>query len=59
MSQSTTNRSTTDAGAPGERRRRHTSIADRILNMGEQRTGALLLVLATVVAIVWANVSAS
>ncbi len=54
--QSTT---TTEAGASRPRRGRRASIADRILNMGEQRTGALLLVLATVLAIVWANVSAS
>ncbi|WP_426324515.1 Na+/H+ antiporter NhaA [Microbacterium sp. E-13] len=59
MSQITPTQSTTEAGASRPRRGRPASIADRILNMGEQRTGALLLVLATVLAIVWANVSAS
>ncbi|RLK52123.1 Na+/H+ antiporter NhaA [Microbacterium telephonicum] len=36
---------------------RRRSIAEKISAMGQQRTGALLLLLATVVAIVWANVS--
>jgi Na+/H+ antiporter NhaA len=36
---------------------RRPSIAERIRNLGQNRIGALLLLLATVVAIVWANVS--
>ena len=38
-------------------RRREPSIAARIRDMGSARTGALLLVLGTVAAIVWANAS--
>lgn len=38
--------------------RRRRSIADKIRAMGQARIGALLLLVATVVAIVWANVSA-
>ena len=44
---------------PQQRPSRRPSIADRIRNMGEQRTGALLLVLATLAAIVWANIGAA
>jgi Na+/H+ antiporter NhaA len=33
------------------------SIADRVRSIGQSRTGALLLLLATVIAIVWANIS--
>ena len=36
---------------------RHPSIAEKIRALGESRIGALLLVIATVVAIVWANIS--
>ncbi|MCT9819525.1 Na+/H+ antiporter NhaA [Microbacterium sp. W1N] len=43
--------------APAPRARRHRSIAEKVSAMGQQRTGALLLLLATVAAIVWANVS--
>jgi Na+/H+ antiporter NhaA len=39
------------------RARRRTSIAARIGAMGQNRIGALLLLLATLAAIVWANVS--
>lgn len=39
------------------RARRHRSIAEKIQAMGQSRIGALLLLLATVVAIVWANAS--
>ncbi|WP_137844773.1 Na+/H+ antiporter NhaA [Microbacterium sp. 2FI] len=37
--------------------RRHRSIAEKIQAMGQARIGALLLLLATVAAIVWANVA--
>jgi Na+/H+ antiporter NhaA len=40
-----------------EPERRHPSIADKIRAMGEARIGAMLLVIATVIAIIWANVS--
>jgi len=40
-----------------QRTRRHRSIAEKIQAMGQSRIGALLLLIATVVAIVWANVS--
>jgi Na+/H+ antiporter NhaA len=40
-----------------ERSRTRRSIADKIRAMGQARIGALLLLLATVLAIVWANVS--
>src|SRR6478735_898921 len=39
-------------------RRRHRSIAEKIRAMGQNRIGALLLLIATVIAIVWANISA-
>ena len=39
------------------RERRHPSIAEKIQAMGENRIGALLLLIATVVAILWANLS--
>lgn len=42
-----------DHGAP----RRGQTIADRLRNLGLNRTGALLLLLATVAAIVWANLA--
>lgn len=38
--------------------RRGPSVAERIRNLGEARTSALLLLAATVVAVVWANISA-
>ena len=38
-----------------ERSRTRRSIADKIRGMGQNRIGALLLLLATVVAILWAN----
>jgi Na+/H+ antiporter NhaA len=38
-------------------RRRRPSIAEKIRDVGEARTGALLLLLATAAAIVWANIS--
>ncbi|HWL77377.1 Na+/H+ antiporter NhaA [Microbacterium sp.] len=41
----------------GSRERRHPSIAEKIQAMGENRIGALLLLIATVVAILWANLS--
>lgn len=40
------------------RARTHRSIADKIRAMGQNRIGALLLLAATLVAIIWANVSA-
>jgi Na+/H+ antiporter NhaA len=43
--------------ASEEPRARRPSIAERIRAMGEARIGAILLLLATIVAIVWANVS--
>ncbi len=55
-----TDRSTIDAPAPGARRRGrpgHTSIAARVGDLGLQRIGALLLLVATAVAIGWANVA--
>ncbi len=56
MTQTQTRSSTT--GPPRmPRARRHRSIAEKISAVGQQRTGALLLLLATVAAIVWANVS--
>src|SRR5690349_11538455 len=39
-------------------RRRHRSIAEKIRAMGQNRIGALLLLIAPVIAIVWANISA-
>lgn len=46
-----------DPESPGQSRERRPSIADRFRAMGRSRLGALLLVLATLVAIVWANIS--
>jgi Na+/H+ antiporter NhaA len=40
------------------RSRSHRSIADKIRAMGQNRIGALLLLIATLVAILWANISA-
>src|SRR4029079_8158707 len=44
-----------DARARSRSRR---SIADRIRDVGQNRIGALLLLIATVVAVIWANASA-
>ncbi len=49
---------TSDPGPSRHRTRRLASIADSIGRMGQTRLGALLLLLATVLAIVWANVAA-
>ncbi|GAA1934733.1 Na+/H+ antiporter NhaA [Microbacterium aoyamense] len=45
------------SSTPSEPERRHPSIADKVRALGEARIGALLLVIATLVAIIWANVS--
>ncbi len=45
-----------DEGGGRSRGRRHRSIAEKISAMGQQRIGALMLLVATVIAIVWANV---
>lgn len=55
MTQLTTIGRSPEPERPGPRRR--PSIAERIRNVGEARTGALLLLLATAAAIVWANIS--
>lgn len=39
--------------------RKHPSIADKLRSLGEVRIGALLLLLATIVAVVWANLPGS
>lgn len=46
-----------DPDQPDPDRHRRPSIAARIRDLGEARTGALLLLIATVVAIAWANIS--
>src|SRR5262245_11452021 len=46
-----------DAGQGAARARARPSIAARIGSMGQNRIGALLLLVATLAAIVWANVS--
>ncbi|GAA0934863.1 Na+/H+ antiporter NhaA [Pseudonocardia zijingensis] len=46
-----------DPESPGPRTEREPSIADRIRNLGANRTGALLLLFGTVVAVAWANLS--
>jgi Na+/H+ antiporter NhaA len=55
MTQLTLIQRSPDPERPAERPRR--SIADRIRNVGTRRTAALALVLATIAAIVWVNVS--
>ncbi|MET0735225.1 MAG: Na+/H+ antiporter NhaA [Microbacterium sp.] len=40
-----------------EQSRRHRSIAEKIRAMGQSRIGALLLLIATAIAIIWANIS--
>lgn len=52
-----TGHSTIDVSAAPRSSRRTQSIAARIRAMGQQRIGALLLLIATMVAIVWANVA--
>ncbi|GAB3595325.1 Na+/H+ antiporter NhaA [Microbacterium tumbae] len=47
-----------DPEAVAERAQRRPSLADRIRDLGEARAGALLLLLATLAAVVWANISA-
>ncbi|MGO4299463.1 Na+/H+ antiporter NhaA [Leifsonia sp. RAF41] len=46
-----------DPESAGQSRERRPSIADRFRAMGRSRIGALLLVAATLIAIVWANIS--
>ncbi|GAA2227905.1 Na+/H+ antiporter NhaA [Herbiconiux moechotypicola] len=46
-----------DPEESGTSTQRRATIADRIREMGQNRIGALLLLLATIVAILWANIS--
>ena len=43
--------------SPSARSRKHASIADKVGAIGMNRSGALLLLLATLVAIAWANIA--
>jgi Na+/H+ antiporter NhaA len=45
-----------EGGGRSRSPRGHRSIAEKIAEMGQQRIGALMLLVATVVAIIWANV---
>lgn len=45
-----------EGGGRSRSQRRHRSIAEKISAMGQQRIGALMLLVATVIAIIWANV---
>jgi len=45
-----------EGGGRSRSARRHRSIAEKIGAMGQQRIGALMLLVATVIAIIWANV---
>ena len=57
MTNLTVIRTSPDAEQGAARARRRPSIAARIGSMGQNRIGALLLLVATLAAIVWANVS--
>ncbi|MFD1713099.1 Na+/H+ antiporter NhaA [Amnibacterium flavum] len=59
MTQLTIIRTSPDPERPQDHshQHRHRSVADKIRAMGQARVGAMLLLAATVIAIVWANVS--
>ncbi|MGW5360587.1 Na+/H+ antiporter NhaA [Actinopolymorpha pittospori] len=57
MTNLTVTQTSLDAEQGAARARRRSSIAARIDSMGQNRIGALLLLVATLAAIVWANVS--